>query len=437
MSLFRISSVSNSRRFAKQHGGLLVLVFCFSGSGVARSQDWSQFLGPQRQGISADVGLIDRLPSDGAKIVWRVPGGVGMSGIAVAGKHAITMWNTADGQVVASLHPDKGETNWQTSLAKPYENSMGDGPRATPTISAQRVFAYTGEGVLACLKLADGSQIWSKHVTAELGVRPSEYGMSSSPLVVGDTVVVSCGGKGTAVVALSAADGKVRWSVGDGAAGYASPALLQVGSEQQIVAFTGSGVMGIGPESGKLLWSYPFKTAYDCNTASPISVDGNVFISAGENHGCVMLKITKQGQQYDVTELWESTMTKSVMRNEWQTSISLDGYLYGFDNVGSAGPTTHLACIEAASGKPVWQQARFGKGNLIAADGKLWITTMKGELVIVAATQPNTTNSGVPMYSEKRGKHWRFSKVVLSFAMTVKSSASIFVNNRIDRDRFG
>jgi outer membrane protein assembly factor BamB len=379
----RFSEAFKSRR---HRAHWLTFVFCLGVAGVAQSQDWSQFLGPQRNGISAEVGLLEQLPPDGPKIVWRVPGGVGMSGVAISGKHAITMWNTANGQVVASLNPENGETNWQTSLAAPYENSMGDGPRATPTISGERVFAYTGSGILACLKLSDGSRLWSKNVTADVGARPSEYGMSSSPLVVGDSVVVTCGGKGTAVVALAAADGKVRWSAGDGAAGYASPALLPVGSEQQIVAFTGSGVTGIDPVSGQLLWSYPFKTPYDCNTASPISVNGNVFISAGENHGCVMLKITKQNEQYEVTELWESTMTKSVMRNEWQTSIFLDGYLYGFDNVGSAGPTTHLTCIDAATGEPVWQKSRFGKGNLIAADGKLWITTMKGQLVMVAAT---------------------------------------------------
>ena len=107
-----------------------------------------------------------------------------------------------------------------------------------------------------------------------------------------------------------------------------------------------------------------------------------------------MLDVTKRAAGYTVAEAWASVDVKSVMRNEWQTSILLDGYLYGFDNVGSAGPVTHLNCIEAATGKVVWTKTRFGKGNLIAADGKIWITTMKGELVLVDATPQGYSELG-------------------------------------------
>lgn len=107
-----------------------------------------------------------------------------------------------------------------------------------------------------------------------------------------------------------------------------------------------------------------------------------------------MLGVTKKVAGYEVHEAWTSVDVKSVMRNEWQTSIFLDGYLYGFDNVGSAGPVTHLTCIEAATGKVARTKARFGKGNLVAADGKLWITTMKGELVLVVATPAGYSEIG-------------------------------------------
>jgi outer membrane protein assembly factor BamB len=107
-----------------------------------------------------------------------------------------------------------------------------------------------------------------------------------------------------------------------------------------------------------------------------------------------MLDVTKQAAVYNVDEAWVSVDVKSVMRNEWQTSILLNGYLYGFDNVGSAGPVTHLTCIEAATGKVAWTKTRFGKGNLVAADGKLWITTMKGEIVLVEATPAGYSELG-------------------------------------------
>jgi outer membrane protein assembly factor BamB len=115
-------------------------------------------------------------------------------------------------------------------------------------------------------------------------------------------------------------------------------------------------------------------------------VGGNAFISSGENHGSAMLSLRPQGDRFEVGTVWKSQGGQSVLRNEWQTSILLDGYLYGMDNVGGAGPITHLACINAATGERAWQVPRFGKGNLIAADGKLFISTMKGELVIATAS---------------------------------------------------
>ncbi len=117
-----------------------------------------------------------------------------------------------------------------------------------------------------------------------------------------------------------------------------------------------------------------------------MAVEDQVFISSGENHGSVLLALSPKDGKFDVREVWSSQGTKSVLRSEWQTSILLDGHLYGMDNVGSAGPVTHLTCIKADTGERAWQQLRFGKGNFIAADGKLFISTIKGELVVARAT---------------------------------------------------
>jgi outer membrane protein assembly factor BamB len=145
-------------------------------------------------------------------------------------------------------------------------------------------------------------------------------------------------------------------------------------------------VLGLAPTTGAILWRYPYVTEYDCNIATPLAYDGKVFISAGENHGCALLELIPKGDQFEPRPVWTSEGPKSVLRNEWQTSILSDGHLYGFDNVGSAGPVTHLACVDIQSGQRIWQQLRFGKGNLIAADGKLVISTMKGELVLARVT---------------------------------------------------
>ncbi len=348
---------------------------------MAQSTDWPQFLGPDRNGIAQESELISQWPAGGPKVLWRVPGGVGMSGVAVSGKLAVTMWNSPEGQVLVALNTADGRRMWSSVVSKEYENAMGDGPRATPAIAGDRVYAYSGDGVLVCAQLATGRLLWKHDVVGTVGAKVAEYGMASSPVVVDGLVIVTAGGEST-VAALDAEGGQRVWAAVDGPPGYSSPAVLNIAGEKQLVAFTAVGVSGIRIEDGHVLWHYPFKTPYDCNIATPIEVDGKVFISAGENHGCVMLDIQKEGDKFSVDQSWASVDVKSVMRNEWQTSVLIGGLLYGFDNVGSAGPVTHLACVDANTGETRWRENRFGKGNLVAADGKLWITNMAGEFIM-------------------------------------------------------
>lgn len=348
--------------------------------------EWPQILGPNRNGLSNETGLLDRWPEQGPKEVWRVPGGVGMSGLAISRGRVLTLVQREGEQWLISLDAKSGEQIWQTPLAPEYRNAMGNGPRATPAIAGDHVFVFTGEGILSAHNFQDGKQLWSHNVLKELSGKEAEYGMACSPLVVGDQVVVTAGAPKGTLVAFDTKSGKQLWTAGKDPAGYSSPALLNVGGRQQIVAFTANSALGVDPAKGSLLWRYPFKTNYECNIVTPLEIKGQVFLSSGEDHGSVLLSLKPQADTFEISEVWNSFGTKSVLRNEWQTSMLLDGYLYGMDNVGGAGPITHLTCIDAATGDRKWQQARFGKGNLIAADGKLFITTMKGELVLVRAT---------------------------------------------------
>lgn len=348
--------------------------------------DWPQFLGPERTGISTEIGLIEAFPASGPEILWKVPGGVGMSGIAISGDLAATLVQKEGRQWLLALDAKTGKEKSACDLAPAYKNTMGDGPRATPTLVDGMAYVYTGEGILIAIDLQSGSIKWSHDVPLEQKAKPSEYGMSCSPLVTETHVIVAVGAEDATLVAFDRKTGKQAWTAGSGsAAGYSSPALRTLSGRLQVVAFAGNQSLGIDPQTGTQLWSYPFETDFNCNTATPLAVDGNLFLSSGENHGCVLLKVPTE-KAGEVTEVWSSLDAKSVLRNEWQTSIQLDGYLYGFDNVGSAGPVTHLTCIEAKTGKRMWQKLRFGKGNLVAADGKLWCSTMAGELVIVAAS---------------------------------------------------
>ena len=374
--------------------GFLLLIGLFwlttTSTGYAQSNsdaaDWDQFLGPNRNGISSETGLIDSLPETGPVEVWRVPGGVGMSGLAISRDRLITLVQKDGEQKLVSLDALTGETSWEQMLAPEYKNGMGNGPRATPAISGDLIFAYTGDGILSAINFATGKVVWSHHVVEELKGNVADYGMASSPLVVDRLVYVTVGTPGATVAAYETKTGKLAWTAGEDPSGYSSPALLQVGGQKQLVVYTGASVLGLQPDKGTILWRYPYETNYNCNIATPLAVNDRVFVSAGENHGSVLLELKPKNGKFDVGEVWKSQGSKSVLRNEWQTSILLNGFLYGFDNVGAAGPVSHLTCIKAASGERAWQQLRFGKGNLIAADGKLFITTINGELVIARTT---------------------------------------------------
>jgi len=353
----------------------------------ASAADWPQFLGPDRNGISSETGLIDELPDGGPKEVWRVAGGVGMSGVVVQGDTACTLIQTEGQQRVIALSAKSGATKWSTPVAAEYANGQGAGPRGTPAFAGGSVFVFTGDGTLARLKLSDGSVEWTHNVLKRHGGRPADYGMACSPLVVSDMVVVQAGATGGTVVACDIKTGEPRWTSGKGeSAGYSSPTLLTISGSTQIVAFTGGSVSGIDLKAGEQLWRYPYKTDYDCNIATPILIDGNLLISSGENHGTTVLKIGSKADKFKAEKVWASTGGGAVLRTEWQTAIQLGEYLYAFDNVGSAGPITHLVCVKAATGEPVWRKTRFGKGNMIAADGKLFASTMKGDLVVIRAT---------------------------------------------------
>ncbi len=353
----------------------------------AIGDDWAQFLGPLRNGTSAEKNLIDTWPVGGPQIAWRTPLGVSMSGVAVANGAAFTMFQDETSQFVVCLNAASGKERWRTPVAPMFENAMGHGPRATPTVADGHVFAFTGEGILAALKLNDGKPLWSVDVPKLLKGKPNEYGVSCSPLATDGLVVVHSGTDSAAVAAFKIDDGKLAWQAGKGNAGYSSPVMMTLGGVTQIVSLTGAVAMGVVPATGKQLWSFPYPTEYDCNTATPVQLDDqHLLISAGENHGSVILALQADKNGMTAESVWSSFGKDSQLRAEWQTPVIHDGHLYGLDNQGSAGPITSLVCVRLKDHKTMWQKSRFGKSNLILADGKLFLTTMEGEVVIVEAS---------------------------------------------------
>lgn len=351
------------------------------------ADDWTQFLGTHRNGVSAEKNLISAWPDDGPKIVWQTPLGVSMSSVVVSNGQAFTLFQDESDLYAVALNAATGKETWRTKFASAYENAMGNGPRATPTVADERLIVFTGEGILAAFNVNSGKEIWQVNVPSSIKGESSEYGMSCSPLVVGNMAVVHTGNPEAAVGVFDVSTGKKLWTSATGKAGYSSPVLMTLAGKQQIVTLTADGAFGLEPTDGEVLWMFPFPTEYDCNTACPVKLaESEILISAGENHGSAVLQIASKGPKFSAEEVWSSYGKDSQLRAEWQTPVIYDGHLYGLDNSGSAGPITNLVCIRLKDHVTVWQKGRFGKSNLILADGKLFLTTMNGEVVIVDAS---------------------------------------------------
>lgn len=380
-----MTAVSVFRSFGRWLPGLLLALLA-PGPCCSAQSDWPQFLGPDRNGISSETGLIAEWPAGGLPELWRVPGGVGMSGMVINERCLVTLWQTEGEQKAVALDPASGKKLWETVLAPEYRNAMGDGPRATPVLVEGKVVVYTGEGILVALDETSGSILWQRDLPRELEIAVADYGMACSPLVHDGKVMVSVGSPGATMACVNLADGKLLWKSGDDPAGYSSPAILQAGGREQLVVHSGGAVLGLDPLQGTTLWRYPFETDYFCNIATPLAIDGKVFISSGENHGSALLELEPAGEGFTVREVWTDFGPRSHFRNEWQTAILFEDHLYGLDNQGSAGPITSLVCLRAADGKEVWRENRFGKSNPVFADGMLLFSSWEGELIAVKAT---------------------------------------------------
>lgn len=368
---------------------------------VSFCDDWPQFLGENRNGISLETGLVDSWPESNFKVAWKQPVGTGMSGCSILGQRVVTMGQDDQVQYVVCLGAADGKELWRTPISKAFMNAQGNGPRATPAIVDDGVFAYSGDGVMSRLNLKTGEKIWSVDTGQKFSGKGAEYGLASSPLVTDDHVVFQLEANDHGVqaktVCLNMESGELNWTSvatagnlmaeldgnGKEEVGYCSPTLMPFEGRPHVLTMTGSFIKIFELSSGRLIAAEKFETDYACNTATPVVLeDGQFFISAGENHGCGVFQIKRKNGDVILAKIWTSLGPKSIMRNEWQTSIRQGDFLFGFDNQGSAGPITNLACINWRTGEQAWKKARFGKGNMIFADGKFWMSNMDGELIL-------------------------------------------------------
>jgi outer membrane protein assembly factor BamB len=356
----------------------------YGASAVVEGEDWPQWRGPRSDGISRETGLLIDWTNKAPRVVWQRPLGRGFSSFAVAGGGLYTMAAVDDVEYVLRLDPETGQTVWQVAAGTTYRDSQGgDGPRSTPTVDGDAVYALGAEGTLLCLDTLSGKVRWRRNVLEDFDGENLTWGVSTSPYVDRQRLLVNVGAKRASIVAFEKNSGKVFWQNLDDIAGYASPIRIEVtGPDGQVVPelvfFCGRALVGVSPEDGREHWRYEWITTSDMNIATPIYEPQSrlLFVSAARDTGrCSTYRLTaNQG-----TVISELVYTNKEMRNHYNSCVLLDGYLYGFDN-------SILKCIRLETGALMWSDRSVGKGSLVAAQGHLFVLGEYGDLAVVEAT---------------------------------------------------
>lgn len=341
---------------------------------------WSGFRGSDRSGIYRGKPIRSDWAEHPPELLWKQPIGEGYAQIALAGNLAVTIEQRGDREAVVCYDALTGAERWVHSYQTRFAETMGgDGPRATPTIDGGKVFALGATGWLKCLEADTGKVEWEANILKDVGSANLSWGMSGSPLVLRDLVIVSPGGPtgaiGKTVVAHSRHSGDVAWGIGSAAAGYSSPQVAEIDGVEQIVLFDGEGVAGYQSDGTAELWRYAWSTSAGINCSQPIVIGANrVLITAGYAMGSVLLEVTRHDDSsWQVRPVWEQT----TLRGKFSTPVVFEGFVYGLDE-------GILVCIDLETGRRRWKQGRYGHGQILLAQDGLFIQAENGDLVIVA-----------------------------------------------------
>jgi outer membrane protein assembly factor BamB len=317
----------------------------------------------------------------------------------VADGRAYTIEQRRNQEVVAAYDIHTGRELWTNGWTGRFQESMGgDGPRATPTYHEGRLYALGAEGELRALDALKGTVIWRKNILADNGAHNISWGMSASPLVVDDKVIVLPGGSGgRSVVAYDRLTAEPVWKALSDEQSYTSPMLVTLGGVRQIIVVSATRALGLTPDKGALLWEYPWSTSMGINVAQPIVFNHHgsdrIFLSASYGHGAAVFELTKAGERFRTKTVWENQR----MKNKFTSSVLHNGFIYGLDE-------SILACIDAATGDQKWKGGRYGYGQLMLAGDHLIVLTEDGELALVSATP--TRHEELARFSAIEGKTW-------------------------------
>ncbi len=345
-----------------------------------RSADWPQWRGPTHDDLSSETGLLQDWPAAGPRLVWKAKGlGDGYSSIAVVGNRIYTAGDKGDSSFVLALNANDGTPVWSAPLGKP--GPVGDpkfeGPRSTPSVNGNLLFALSQWGEMACFDTAQGKEMWRKDLVKDFGgVRPT-WGYAESPLVDGDKVLITPGGTEGAMIALDPKTGAVRWRSKEftDAPHYSSLAVADLGGVRQYIQLTPESVAGVAAADGKLVWRAPRKGRVAV-IPSPIYHDGFVYVTSGYGVGCNLFKVAAAAGHFTAEQVYDN----KVMANHHGGVILVGDFLYGYSE--SKGWT----CQDFKTGEAKWQDKdKLGKGAIAYADNRLYLRSEdKGTVVLIA-----------------------------------------------------
>jgi outer membrane protein assembly factor BamB len=361
----------------------------------AAAADWPQFRGPNRDGVSTEAGVLKSWPGGGPRVFWKIPLGEGFSQIVAVKDRLYTLYGQGADELATALDARTGKQLWRVRLDRKYMSDQGNGPRSTPLVDGDLVYVLSGSGQLAALKTANGQTVWRHDLPAEYGAGVPDWGISTSPLVEGNLLIVNVGGTGNrSIMAFDKANGNPVWSSQSDGAGYSAPIAVTVRGVRQVIVFAAGAVLSVAPKDGRLYWRVPWKTDWNVNAATPIFFPPDrLFVSSGYDTGSGLFQIKVAGNQVSATEIWRSR----GMKNQFSSSVLHNGTVYGFDN-------STLKAIDAATGAEQWKQRGLGHGSLILAGGNLVVLSDSGTLALLEATPEEYRQLGAIRVLE--GKCW-------------------------------
>jgi outer membrane protein assembly factor BamB len=349
-------------------------------AGKPAGADWPQFEGLHRDNHSTERGLLARWPDEGPALAWVSHGlGAGFSSVAVVDGVVYTMGNKGASEAMIALDAGTGEKKWATPFAWASHPSMGDGPRSTPTVSRDKVYALGANADLACLETGTGKIRWQKNIDDEFNSTPPGWGVCESVLVDEDRVICTPGGIEATMVALHPETGDLIWkslTSGHDHAGYASAIVVETGGLRQYVQFTAEGTIGVRADDGRFLWRDNSASNTSANCSSPLTTGEFVFSASNYGVGGSLVRLEVNAANVTSHLVYHT----GDMTSHHGGMVIADGLLYGSSGAGV------LTCLDLATGKPKWRNRSVGKGSITYAEGKIYLRSEEGPVALVEAT---------------------------------------------------